>query len=65
MRFPWIDALKGFGIALVVFAHYSLPEALDTYIFSFHMPLFFFISGFLFNFVKYNGSVINFIKGRF
>ncbi len=65
MRLLWIDALKGFGIALVVIAHYSLPEALDTYIFSFHMPLFFFISGFLFNFVKYTGSATNFVKGRF
>jgi acyltransferase len=64
MRLAWIDALKGFGIALVVFAHYRLPEALDTYIFSFHMPLFFFISGLLFNFVKYTGSATNFVKGR-
>jgi acyltransferase len=65
MRLLWIDALKGFGIALVVIAHNSLPEALDTYIFSFHMPLFFFISGFLFNFVKYTGSATNFVKERF
>jgi acyltransferase len=65
MRLPWIDALKGFGIMLVVFAHYILPVALDTYIFSFHMPLFFFISGFLLNFVKYAESATDFIKGRF
>jgi len=65
MRLARIDALKGFGIALVVFAHYRLPEALDTYIFSFHMPLFFFISGCLFNFVKYTESATNFVKGRF
>ena len=65
MRLAWIDALKGFGIILVVFAHYNLPAALDTYIFSFHMPLFFFISGFLFNFVKYTESATNFVKGRF
>lgn len=65
MRLAWIDALKGFGIVLVVFAHYRLPEALDTYIFSFHMPLFFFISGCLFNFVKYTESATNFVKGRF
>ena len=50
---------------LVVFAHYKLPIALDTYIFSFHMPLFFFISGFLFNFAKYTESAKNFVKGRF
>jgi acyltransferase len=65
MRLHWIDTLKGFGITLVVFAHYSLPTALDTYIFSFHMPLFFFVSGFLFNFVKYTESATNFVKGRF
>ncbi len=65
MRFHWIDALKGFGIMLVVLAHHSLPIALDTYIFSFHMPLFFFISGFLFDFGKYTESAGNFVKGRF
>lgn len=64
MRLHWIDALKGIGIMLVVFAHHSLPVALDTYIFSFHMPLFFFISGFLFDFGKYTGSATNFVKGR-
>lgn len=65
MRLHWIDALKGIGIMLVVFAHHSLPIALDTYIFSFHMPLFFFISGFLFNFGKYAESAGNFVKWRF
>lgn len=65
MRLHWIDALKGIGIILVVFAHHSLPIALDTYIFSFHMPLFFFISGFLFDFGKYAESASGFVKGRF
>lgn len=65
MRLHWIDALKGIGIMLVVLAHHSLPIALDTYIFSFHMPLFFFISGFLFSFGKYADSTSNFIKARF
>ncbi|MDD3317209.1 MAG: acyltransferase family protein [Methanosarcina sp.] len=65
MRIHWIDALKGMGIMLVVFAHHSLPIALDTYIFSFHMPLFFFISGFLFDFGKYMESASIFIKSRF
>ncbi|AAM06039.1 acyltransferase family protein [Methanosarcina acetivorans] len=65
MRLRWIDALKGIGITLVVLAHHSLPIALDTYIFSFHMPFFFFISGFLFDFEKYAGSAAGFVKERF
>jgi len=65
MRLHWIDALKGIGIIFVVLAHHSLPIALDTYIFSFHMPLFFFISGFLFDFGKYSESAAGFVKGRF
>ena len=64
MRFHWIDTLKGIGIMLVVFAHHHLPTALETYIYSFHMPLFFFISGFLFDFEKYAESVANFVKVR-
>ncbi|WP_292388442.1 acyltransferase family protein [Methanosarcina sp. UBA5] len=64
MRLHWVDALKGMGIMLVVLAHHSLPVALDTYIFSFHMPLFFFISGFLFDFEKYAESTVNFVKER-
>lgn len=65
MRLQWIDALKGIGIILVVFAHHKLPVALDTYIFSFHMPLFFFISGLLFDFWKHTSSAANFVKKRF
>lgn len=65
MRLNWIDSLKGIGIILVVLGHHSLPAALDTYIFSFHMPLFFFISGFLFDFGKYSKSSANFVKGKF
>lgn len=65
MRFHWIDSLKGIGIMLVVFAHHHLPTALETYIYSFHMPLFFFISGFLFEFEKYAKSFANFVKVKF
>ena len=42
-RINWIDLLKGFGILLVIYGH-NLPY-LENYIYSFHMPLFFFISG--------------------
>lgn len=47
-RQAWIDLAKVLGIWLVVLGHmpHSSP-ALKTFIFSFHMPLFFFISGYL------------------
>jgi len=45
----YIDMLKGFGIFLVVLGHTHIGEEMAKFIFSFHMPLFFFISGFLFN----------------
>jgi acyltransferase len=47
-RFEYVDILKGIGILFVVLAHFSItPNFLKVYIYSFHMPLFFFISGYL------------------
>jgi polysaccharide biosynthesis protein PslL len=42
----WVDVLKGIGIVLVVLGH--CPNPFNKIIFMFHMPLFFFISGYLF-----------------
>ncbi|MCQ1535101.1 acyltransferase family protein [Methanosarcina sp. KYL-1] len=53
MRYKWIDALKGFGIILVILGHLPTFPELHTYIYSFHIPLFFFISGYLFSKEKY------------
>lgn len=47
-RKEWIDSLKGIGIMLVVWGHLTIPLLGETIIYSFHMPLFFFISGYLF-----------------
>lgn len=49
-RLNWIDVLKGIGIILVVLGH-NLDKSMLLFkiIYSFHMPLFFLISGFLFN----------------
>ena len=57
----WVDYAKGLGIILVVYGHISegvfnagmamdrsLYTAIDTIIYSFHMPLFFFLSGLFF-----------------
>lgn len=52
-RITWIDTAKGIGISLVVLGHTALPYTIFRYIFSFHLPLFFFLSGYLFNQEKY------------
>jgi len=47
VRFPWIDHLKALGIFLVVAGHCGLSNEQHRWIYAFHMPLFFMISGFL------------------
>ncbi|WP_419955751.1 acyltransferase family protein [Neobacillus niacini] len=48
-RITWIDTCKGIGIFLVIIGHTTLVDAPRIHIYSFHMPLFFFLSGFLFS----------------
>ena len=58
-RINWIDQVKGIGILLVVVGHMNIPHELSKIIFSFHMPLFFFISGYLYNEKKYSVNFEN------
>ena len=46
-RLHWIDCAKGLGCAFVVWGHVAPGTILTEWIFSFHMPLFFMISGIL------------------
>lgn len=64
-RIEWIDALKGIGIILVLIGHCGI-ENINQYIYLFHMPLFFMISGFCWN-VEKNRSILfsDFIKKKF
>ena len=51
----YIDSCKAIGITLVVLGHtYGIPQIANDILNSFHMPLFFIISGFLYNEEKYN-----------
>jgi acyltransferase len=63
-RVEWIDVAKGIGIALVVLGHIgdSLPKGLSAYIYSFHMPLFFFLSGYLYKNKKID--FLSFVKKK-
>ena len=56
-RIEWADIARGIGIMLVVFAHTLVPKLREAhtgvefvwiFIYNFHMPLFFFVSGWLF-----------------
>lgn len=65
-RIEWVDTLKGIGILLVVVGHTAVPDSLKQYFFSFHMPLFFFISGYLFYFSEFSktGSFDTYVKNK-
>ena len=61
-RIVEIDLLKGFGIVLMIMGHIGFGKAFDTWIHSFHMPIFFVISGFLWK--KRNISFKDFFKRK-
>lgn len=44
-RIYWLDYAKVIGILLMIYGHGGLCGDLRNYIYSFHMPMFFFISG--------------------
>lgn len=48
-RLSFIDALRGFGIFCITLGHANCFMPFKKYLYSFHVPLFFFISGYLFN----------------
>ncbi len=47
-RKEWIDIARGYGIIFVIFAH-IVKGAIAKWLFTFHLPLFFVLSGYLFN----------------
>lgn len=61
-----IDIAKGFGILLVILGHVpTIPDELKKIIYAFHIPLFFFISGYLYNSIKYNLlTPVQFVRSR-
>lgn len=47
-RIKWIDMAKGYGIILVLIGHLNIP-IITPLIYTFHIPLFFFLSGYVLN----------------
>ncbi len=65
-RIQWIDIAKGIAILAVIIGH-TVPhrgyfKLLWSFIFSFHMPLFFIVSGYLFNESSFKGLIIKSFK---
>lgn len=63
-RIVWLDYGKAIAIYLVVLAHTALYKPAEGFIYTFHMPFFFFMSGYLFCYGKYP-SYMAFVKRRF
>lgn len=59
-RINWIDILKAIAIFFVVLGHTLNGGLIEQYIYSFHIPLFFFLSGMFFK----NDKVINTFKNK-
>jgi fucose 4-O-acetylase-like acetyltransferase len=60
-RILWVDGAKIIGIWLVILGHLQIKQNIINLIFSFHMPLFFFISGYL----EKNNTIKETIKNGF
>lgn len=66
MRITWVDNLKWIGIILIVLWHCYFPDhsLLISYLFSFHIILFFFLSGLMFHDKKHT-LFWDFLKNKF
>ena len=61
-RVEFIDITKGFGMLLVAWGHIMLGGWTNIFIYSFHMPLFFILSGMLFDRSRYSSFQEFFVK---
>ena len=57
-RIQWVDTSKGLGILLVIVGRCGIGGIPLKWVYSFHLPLFFIISGYLFS---YNENIRDFI----
>lgn len=65
-HYAFVDILKGIAILLIVYGHIipgTVPFVTD-WASTFHIPLFFFVSGLLFNNIKYKDNLFRFFKNR-
>ena len=51
-RIEEVDISKGIGMVLVITGHLCVSASLRSFIYSFHMPLFFILSGIVYNIAR-------------
>lgn len=66
-RLMYIDLLRGYTMLLVVIGHCWMGDAVgEAMILAFHMPLFFFLSGFLFRHIQaFEKGLVPFVADKF
>ena len=62
MRDVTFDIMKGLGIICMILGHIPVGGITQQVIYSFHMPMFFFISGYFFS---RKNTFLEFIRGKF
>ena len=62
-RLDYIDIAKGLGMLAIIWGHLTNSGWSYDLVYSFHIPLFFFMSGLVYNNKKHN-DFTTFIKGR-
>jgi len=60
-RVHWIDIARGIGIIFIIYAHMLGSHDFRYLFYAFHIPLFFFLSGVVYNHQKY-GNFLTFLK---
>lgn len=60
-RIHWIDVTRGTGILLIVLGHSIITGPMNVWLFSFHVPLFFILAGYMFN---PNGSLASYARKK-
>lgn len=62
-RLDYIDFAKAFGMLLIVWGHIRLGDWSNAFVYAFHIPLFFFLSGMVFSKQRYS-DFKSFLKKR-
>lgn len=64
-RLSYLDIAKGLGMFFIVFGHVMKSGMIRQVVFSFHVPLFFILSGLTFSYVFQKNGLFGFVQKNF